>query len=50
MQFLFFRANAVCPYDDGTNPMLHKILKAWGDRVGKDLWKELVDAQPIQYR
>ena len=35
---------------DGTNPMFHKILKAWGDRVGKDLWSELVDAQPIRYR
>ena len=35
---------------DGTSPMFHKILKAWGDRVGKDLWSELVDAQPIQYR
>ena len=35
---------------DGTNPLFHKVLKAWGDMVGKDLWDELVNAQPIQYR
>ena len=34
---------------DGTSPMFRKILDAWGKRVGKDLWSELVDAQPIQY-
>ena len=35
---------------DGENPMFRKILEAWGKRVGKDLWSELVDAQPIRYR
>ena len=35
---------------DGTSPMFRKILDAWGKRVGKDLWSELMDAQPIQYR
>jgi len=36
---------------DGENyPLFHKILKKWGERVGKDLWSELVDSEPINYR
>ena len=38
------------PIGDGTNPMFHKILKAWGDMVGKDLWDEIVNSEPINYR
>ena len=35
---------------DGTNPLFHKVLKAWGEMVGKDLWDEIVNSQPINYR
>ena len=36
---------------DGKNyPMFRKVLDAWGKRVGKDLWKEITEAEPIQYR
>lgn len=35
---------------DGTNPLFYRVLKAWGDMVGKDLWDEVVNAQPIVYR
>lgn len=35
---------------DGTTLMFMKILKAWGDRIGKDLWSELVDSKPIEYK
>lgn len=31
-------------------PMFRKVLDAWGKRVGKDLWDELVNSKPIQYR
>lgn len=36
---------------DGVNyPLFRKVLSAWGDMVGKDLWKELTEAEPINYR
>ena len=35
---------------NGENPLFHKVLKAWGERVGKDLWSEIVNAEPINYR
>ena len=36
---------------DGENyPLFRKVLSAWGDMVGKDLWKELTEALPINYR
>ena len=36
---------------DGENyPMYNKILKAWGQLVGKDLWKEITESEPINYR
>ena len=35
---------------DGENyPLFRKILKAWGERVGKDLWDEIVNSTPINY-
>ena len=38
------------PIGDGTNPLFHTILKAWGNMVGKDLWDEIVNSEPINYR
>ena len=36
---------------DGKNyPMFRKVLDAWSTLVGKDLWDEIINSQPIQYR
>ncbi len=35
---------------DGTFPMFRKVLDAWSKRVGKDLWDEIVNSEPIRYR
>ena len=35
---------------NGEAPMFRKILEEWGKRVNKDLWDELVNSQPINYR
>ena len=36
---------------DGENyPIFRKILERWGERVGKDLWDEIVNSTPINYR
>ena len=31
-------------------PMFKKVLQEWGKRVGKDLWNEIVNSEPINYR
>lgn len=36
---------------DGKNyPLFRRILAKWSEKVGKDLWDEVVNSQPIQYR
>ena len=35
---------------NGETTMFRKVLEAWGKRVGKDLWDEIVNAEPIRYR
>jgi len=35
---------------DGSFPLFHKALEAWGKLVNKDLYKEITESQPINYR
>ena len=31
-------------------PMFRRVLDAWSALVGKDLWTEITESQPIAYR
>ena len=35
---------------NGETPMFQRILEEWGKRVNKNLWDEIVNSEPINYR
>ena len=38
------------PIGDGKDTMFHTFLNEWSKLVGKDLWDEVINSQPINYR